>query len=108
VLVNLLMNAIESIAAKERRVRRIAIRSAATDDDTVQVEISDSGGGLAPGDITQIFEPFFTTKASGTGLGLSLSRSIVESHGGRLWASVVDDGGATFHLELGRSPPPAP
>ena len=103
-LVNLLMNAIESIASKERGVRRIAIRSAATDDDTVRVEISDSGGGIAPGDMTRIFEPFFTTKASGTGLGLSLSRSIVEGHGGRLWASAADDGGATFHLELGRSP----
>jgi signal transduction histidine kinase len=100
VLVNLLMNAIESLGASGRRARRIAIRSAASDHDTLQVEITDSGAGIAPEALTQIFEPFFTTKSSGTGLGLSLSRTVVEIHGGRLWASGAEDGGATFHLEL--------
>jgi signal transduction histidine kinase len=106
VLINLLMNAIESLGATERRGRRIAIRSATGDHETLQVEISDSGVGIAPETMAQIFEPFFSTKSSGTGLGLSLSRTIVESHGGRLWASPAEDGGATFHLELPRSPLP--
>ena len=106
VLVNLLTNAIEALAASGRRARRIAIRSAALDDETLQIEVSDSGEGIAPERMARIFEPFFTTKSWGTGLGLSLSRSIVEGHGGRLWASAVEDGGATFHLELPLKPSP--
>jgi signal transduction histidine kinase len=100
VLVNLLMNAIESLGAADRRSRRIVIRSEAADHGAVRVEVSDSGPGIAPEAMTQIFEPFFTTKPSGTGLGLSLSRTVVEIHGGRLWASRAEEGGATFHLEL--------
>ena len=106
VLVNLLTNAIEALAASKRRGRRIAIRSAAADAHTLRIEVSDSGDGIAPEAMGHIFEPFFTTKSAGTGLGLSLSRSIVEGHGGRLWASPAEDGGATFHLELRRSPAP--
>ncbi len=102
VLINLLMNAIESLGASGPRARRIAIRSATADHEAVRVEISDSGAGIAPEAMPQIFEPFFTTKPSGTGLGLSLSRTIVEAHGGHLWATRAEDGGAIFHLELPR------
>ena len=100
VLVNLLINAIESFGALGRRARRIAIRTATGDHEAVLVEISDSGAGITPEAMTRIFEPFFTTKRSGAGLGLSLSRTIVEIHGGRLWATRAEDGGAIFHLEL--------
>lgn len=103
VLINLLTNAIDSLGATRRRARRIAIYTAQSDDQSVLLEISDSGDGIAPEKVEDIFKPFFTTKSTGTGLGLSLSRTIVEEHGGRLWASPNQERGATFHLQLPRS-----
>jgi signal transduction histidine kinase len=103
VLVNLLTNGIESIDAAGRRSRRITIRSAVPDKENVLLEIRDTGAGIPDDDIERIFDPFFTTKSSGTGLGLSLSSTIVEEHGGRLWAS-SGELGATFHLRLRRHP----
>lgn len=102
VLLNLLTNAIESLSATRRRIRRIKIRTAPVGGEQVVVEVSDSGRGIAPESIVQIFEPFSTTKATGRGLGLSLSRTIVENHGGRLWASPHVPHGATFHLQMPR------
>jgi signal transduction histidine kinase len=103
VLINILINAIESLGATRGRTRRIHIRSASPDEKSVQLEISDTGTGIAPHEIERIFEPFFSTKSRGTGLGLSLSRTIVEEHGGRLWASPGDKHGMTFFLKLPRS-----
>jgi signal transduction histidine kinase len=101
VLVNLLVNAVEALRGIEDRPRRIAIRTARQGNGGVLLEISDNGAGIAPGDMARIFDPFFTTKPTGTGLGLSLCRLIVEAHGGHLRASRgEEDYGATFHIEL--------
>ena len=103
VLVNLFTNAIESLRAIADRPRRMAIRSALIDGRDVLLEVSDTGTGIASGDMEHIFDAFFTTKATGTGLGLPLCRNIVEDHGGRLWASKGEPNGANFHLRLPRS-----
>jgi signal transduction histidine kinase len=100
VLVNLLTNAIESLGTTRGRPRRIAIRSVSPDDHMVVLEISDNGPGIAPQALEEVFEPFFTTKAAGAGLGLWLCRAMVEAHGGHLWATQGEEGGATFHLQL--------
>ena len=107
VLVNLFTNAIESLGATRGRPRHIAIRSVPLDGQDVLLEVSDTGTGIAPEEMPHIFDAFFTTKATGTGLGLSLCRTIVEEHGGHLWASQGEEHGATFHLQLPCSGLPA-
>jgi signal transduction histidine kinase len=80
--------------------REVAIKSECAEDRHLLVSVSDTGVGLPPQEVSQIFNAFFTTKPDGTGMGLSISRSIVESHGGRLWATANSGRGATFHLTL--------
>jgi signal transduction histidine kinase len=106
VLVNLLTNAIESLAATHHRPRRIVIRTSNLEDEGVLVEITDSGVGIAADRIAKIFQPFHTSKASGRGLGLSLSQTIVDEHGGRLWVTAGEPHGATFSMQLRRSSAP--
>src|SRR5712691_10785459 len=84
-LINLIMNGIDAMHTLTDRPRELLIKSA-KNPDGVLVQVQDSGSGLDPEQIGQVFEPFFTTKPEGIGMGLSISRSIVESHGGRLWA----------------------
>jgi signal transduction histidine kinase len=80
--------------------RELAIRSQRAENDQLLVSVSDTGVGLPPGQADQIFSAFFTTKPHGTGMGLRICRSIVESHGGRLWAANNSPRGASFYLTL--------
>jgi PAS domain S-box-containing protein len=100
VVVNLILNAIEAMSAVEERERDLVIRTERGEADEVRVAVQDSGTGLDPSSIDRIFDAFHTTKPGGLGMGLSISRSIVESHGGRLWAVSNDGPGATFHFTL--------
>jgi two-component system sensor kinase FixL len=99
VLVNLLQNAIEAMECVSDRIRRITIRTAEADK-SVEIVVSDNGKGLPSNDPRNIFEAFVTTKPDGLGMGLAISSTIVESHGGRLWAASNPEGGASFHCAL--------
>lgn len=100
VLLNLVVNACDAMEECEPGQRLITIRSEPADGGSLRVLVSDRGPGLPPGDDERVFEPFVTTKAKGMGLGLSISRSIISAHGGRLWASNNGAGGATFCFTL--------
>ena len=98
VLLNLVMNAMEAMSSVEKRQLVITTRN--IDPDQVQVTVEDSGTGLDPSTMSRIFEPFYTTKSGGMGMGLSISRSIIQNHGGRLWATANDGPGTSFHFTL--------
>ena len=100
VVVNLILNGIEAMNAVEDRERYLVIRTQRGEGDEVCVAVQDSGIGLDPKNVERIFDAFHTTKPDGLGMGLSISRSIVESHGGRLWAVSNDGPGATFQFTL--------
>ena len=100
VLLNLVMNAIQAMSNVSDRERQLVITTRNADQDHVQVTVEDSGTGLGPEKIAKIFEPFYTTKSGGMGMGLSICRSIVQNHGGRLWATSNDGPGASFHFTL--------
>jgi C4-dicarboxylate-specific signal transduction histidine kinase len=100
VMINLVMNGIEAMASVNDRPRELAIRSRRHDPDEVVVTVQDAGVGIDPNKVDQLFSAFFTTKPGGMGMGLSISRSIIEAHGGRLSATANADHGATFHLVL--------
>ena len=98
VILNLLMNAIKSMRSTEPRV--LSIKSGTTGQDTVQVSIADTGSGISVADLNRIFKPMFTTKAYGMGMGLSICKSIIESHGGKIWVSAGASRGSIFQFEL--------
>jgi PAS domain S-box-containing protein len=100
VLLNLVRNAVEAIASSDAVERAVTISTADAANGRVEIAVADTGPGLAPDALERVFEPFFTTKPDGIGIGLALSRSIVDAHGGRLWASARPGGGAVFHLQL--------
>ncbi|HYZ85001.1 MAG TPA: ATP-binding protein, partial [Bryobacteraceae bacterium] len=99
VVLNLVMNAIEAMSGVSERARELIITTRNIAPDQVEVTIEDSGVGIDPDKIDKVFDSFYTTKSSGMGMGLSISSSIVQAHGGRLWATAKDKG-AVFHFRL--------
>ena len=115
VLINLMTNGMQSLGPipgrydlrSKGRPRNLTVSSGRLDPQHVYLKVSDTGCGIAAGDMERIFDPFYTTKANGTGLGLPLCRSIVRDHQGRLWASQGEECGAVFQLELPRGVSPS-
>jgi C4-dicarboxylate-specific signal transduction histidine kinase len=109
VIINLVMNGFEAMQSVTDRRRELVIRSGQDDADGVLLSVTDCGIGIPVGnaDRDRLFDPFFTTKSSGMGMGLSICRSIVEAHGGRLWAAANAPHGATFQLTLPVNADPA-
>ena len=100
VISNLVRNAMEAMDEARSPRREVVIRSVQQDNDVVEVEVIDTGPGIDGALIDQVFDQFFTTKPEGVGMGLSISRSIVESHGGSIRAESRAGGGATFRFTL--------
>lgn len=101
VIINLVINGIESMESVTQRPRELAIQSRLHEGDQVLVSVRDGGAGIDPANSDRLFQAFFTTKSAGMGMGLSIFRSIMEAHGGRIWARENDDAlGTTFNLVL--------
>jgi signal transduction histidine kinase len=100
VILNLLLNAAEAMRQVDDRPRQLVIRTHRDEDDGVRLSVQDAGVGFDPSDLERFFDAFYTTKSDGMGIGLSVSRKIIESHHGRLWAEPNDGPGATFTFSL--------
>src|SRR6267378_5554252 len=100
IILNLILNAVEAMSEVADRPHTLAAASGATDSHAVLVEVRDSGPGLDAVNIDRLFDSFYTTKPNGMGMGLAISRSIVEAHGGRLWATPNEPHGAVFCFTL--------
>jgi two-component system, LuxR family, sensor kinase FixL len=98
VLINLMRNAIDAMEASHRR--ELVVSTGTADDDMVTVSVADTGTGVAPEVAERLFQPFVTTKRQGMGVGLSISRTIVEAHGGEIWLEPNPEGGTVFHFTL--------
>ena len=100
VMLNLLLNASEAMCDVDNRPRELAIRTERDADNHARLSVRDAGIGLDPRAADKLFDAFYTTKSEGMGIGLSVSRSIIESHHGRLWATPNDGPGATFSFSI--------
>jgi signal transduction histidine kinase len=100
VVLNLLINALDAMKDVDDRPRQLEIRTERDEGDRVRLMVQDTGVGLDPQSVERLFEAFYTTKSGGMGIGLSVSRSIIESHHGRLWAAPNDGPGATFSFSI--------
>jgi signal transduction histidine kinase len=103
-MMNLLMNGIQAMREVTGRRRELLIRSHEYDSGQIVVAVEDSGTGIEPEHIERLFNAFFTTKPDGVGMGLSICRSIIEQHGGRIWANRNSGCGSTFQFTLTASP----
>jgi signal transduction histidine kinase len=100
VIINLMINGIEAMQAVTDRSRELTIRTHRADAHQVMVTVKDCGNGLAPESADRLFNAFFTTKANGMGMGLSICRSIIEDHAGRVWSTPNLPHGAAFHFTV--------
>jgi signal transduction histidine kinase/PAS domain-containing protein len=100
VILNLIVNAIQSMSGVEDGTREIHISTVSIEPEGVRVAVRDTGHGLRPESLPRLFEPFYTTKPDGMGMGLSICRSIIEAHGGRLWAATCEPRGALFQFTI--------
>jgi signal transduction histidine kinase len=100
VIINVIMNSVDAMRDFTDRAREITVRSSRTENGKIVVEISDSGSGVDPQQVEKLFQPFYTTKPKGLGMGLSISRSIVEAHDGNLNMSSNPEIGTTVHITL--------
>jgi signal transduction histidine kinase len=100
VLLNLILNGMDALNGASPEHRRIVVSARVGDAQTVEIAVSDTGHGIAPEKLARVFDPFFTTKPDGMGMGLPISRTIIEAHGGRLWAESNNGDGATFRFTL--------
>ena len=100
VILNLIMNGIEAMTSVTDRPRQLVVRTQMEGPAHIRVSVQDSGIGVKPDVMPRLFEPFFTTRSKGMGMGLAISRSIIEAHGGRLWAESNGSDGAVFQLTL--------
>ena len=103
-ILNLIINAVEAMSGVTEGARDLLISTGEAESDGVLVAVRDSGPGLAPATLERLFEAFYTTKPGGLGMGLSICRSIIEAHGGRLWASANVPRGAIFHFTVPAHP----
>src|ERR1700733_11140996 len=100
VILNLVLNAVEAMSSVGEEARRLRISTEQTQGNGVLVTVRDSRSGIDPEHLDRVFEAFYTTKASGVGIGLSICRSIINAHGGRLWADANEHRGAVFQFTL--------
>jgi two-component system sensor histidine kinase TtrS len=100
VILNLVRNGLEAMEGGDAEHRELLVRTSMAGDEALEVAVCDSGVGLSADLVESVFNPFFTTKPNGLGMGLSISRLIIESHGGRLWATPEINRGTTFHFKL--------
>jgi C4-dicarboxylate-specific signal transduction histidine kinase len=108
VVLNLIMNGLEAIARSKDGTRELSVSSDAGDENKVTIAVSDSGEGLDSANLERVFDAFYTTKPEGMGMGLAISRTIIESHGGRLWAKANAPKGAVFQFSVSTGADGAP
>jgi signal transduction histidine kinase len=104
VILNLILNAIQAMGESGTTLRELLIGTEANGSDGVLISIRDSGPGIRPQSLDRLFDSFYTTKSEGMGMGLAICRSIVEGHGGRIWATANVPRGAAFHFKLPAAP----